>query len=111
MAIQVNYDLNGDLYPGAYVKVQKIVLGTAEIERFEEQEDGTTILKFDKVPEHIANVFVYPDQQSRLNNARPVHYFGIEFKYDGESELNVFEQAYLAVKNLERFKNEDILDI
>lgn len=111
MAIKVNYDLNGDLYPGAYVKVQKIVLSSTEIERFEEQEDGTTILKFDKVPEHLANIFVYPDQESRLNNARPVHYFGIEFKYDETSELNVFQQAYEAVKHLERFKDEDILDI
>jgi hypothetical protein len=111
MAIQVNYDLSGDLYPSAYVKVQKIVLASAEIERFEEQEDGTTILKFDKVPENIANVFVYPDLQSRLNNARPIHYFGIEFNYDYESELNVFEQAYSAVKLLERFKDEEILDV
>lgn len=111
MAIQVNYDLNGDLYPGAYVKVQKIVLGSTEIERFEEQEDGTQILKFDKVPENIANIFVYPDEQSRKNNARPLHYFGIEFKYNVESELNVFEQAYSALKLLERFKDEDILDI
>jgi hypothetical protein len=69
------------------------------------------ILKFDKVPENIANVFVYPDLQSRLNNARPIHYFGIEFNYDYESELNVFEQAYSAVKLLERFKDEEILDV
>ena len=61
MAIQVNYDLSGDLYPSAYVKVQKIVLASAEIERFEEQEDGTTILKFDKVPENIgAESFTEP---------------------------------------------------
>ena len=111
MAIQVNYDLNGDLYAGAYLKVQKIVLRSTEVERFEEQENGTTILKFDKVPEHLANIFVYPDEESRRNNARPVHYFGIEFKYDGKSELDVFEQAYTALKKLERFKDEDIVDV
>jgi len=111
MAIQVNYDLNGDLYPGAYIKVQKIVLSSTEIERFEEQEDGSSMLKFEKLPENIANIFVYPDKEARVNNARPVHYFGIEFDYDYESELNVFEQAYSAVKRLERFKDEDILDI
>jgi hypothetical protein len=110
MAIQVNYDLNGDLYPGAYVKVQKIVLNSTDIEKFEEQEDGTTLLKFEKVPENIANIFVYPDKEARLNNARPIHYFGIEFNYNVESELNVFEQAYFAVKRLERFKDEDIID-
>jgi hypothetical protein len=111
MAIEVNYDLNGDLYPGAYVKVQKIVLSSTEIERFEEQEDGTTIMKFEKIPESIANIFVYPDKEARMNNARPIHYFGIEFKYDEDSELSVFEQAYSALKRLERFKDEDILDI
>ena len=111
MAIQVNYDLNGDLYPGAYIKVQKIVLSSTEVERFEEQEDGTSILKFEKVPESLANIFVYPDWESRKNNARPVHYFGIEFKYDDESETGVFKQAYAALKNLERFKDEDIVDL
>lgn len=111
MAIQVNYDLNGDLYPGAYVKVQKIVLSSTEVERFEEQEDGTQILKFDKVPESLANVFVYPDLESRKNNARPIHYFGIEFTYDDESELNVYKQAYKALKLVERFKDEDIIDL
>ena len=111
MAIIVNYNLNGDLYPGAYIKVQKIVLGSTEIERFETQDDGTEILKFDKVPENIANVFVYPDEEARKNNARPIHYFGIEFKYDTESELNVYQQAYSAVKCLKRFEDEDILDV
>lgn len=111
MAIQVNYDLNGDLYPSAYVKVQKIVLSSTEIEKFEEQEDGTSVLKFEKVPESLANIFVYPDEESRKNNARPLHYFGIEFKYDDGSELNVYEQAYSAVKRLERFKDEDIVDL
>lgn len=111
MAIQVNYDLNGDLYPGAYIKVQKIVLSSAEIERFEEQADGTLLLKFDKLPENIANVFVYPDAESRNNNARPIHYFGIEFIYDVESELDVYKQAYAAVKRLARFKDEDITDV
>lgn len=111
MAIKVNYDLNGDLYPGAYVKVQKIVLGSTEIERFEEQEDGTTIMKFEKVPENIANIFVYPDEEARKNNARPIHYFGIEFPYNVESNENVYTAAYNAVKNIERLKNETIEDI
>lgn len=111
MAIKVNYDLNGDLYPGAYVKVQKIVIGSAAIERYEEREDGSLILKFEKVPENIANIFVYPDKESRDNNARPVHYFGIEFNYDVESGQNVYKAAYEALKNLERLKDENIEDV
>lgn len=111
MAIKVNYDLNGDLYPGAYVKVQKIVLSSTEIEKFEELEDGTTVLKFVKVPENIANIFVYPDEEARRNNARPIHYFGIEFKYDIESNENVYTAAYDALKNVERLKDETIEDI
>lgn len=111
MAIKVNYDLNGDLYPGAYVKVQKIVISSTAIERYEEGEDGSLILKFDKVPENIANIFVYPDKESRDNNARPIHYFGIEFKYDVESGENVYKSAYEALKNLERLKDENIEDV
>ena len=111
MAIKVNYDLNGDLYPSAYVKVQKIVLSSTAVERFEENEDGSLILKYDKVAENIANIFVYPDEESRKNNARPVHYFGIEFNYDVESGENVYKAAYKALKNVERIKNETIEDI
>lgn len=111
MAIKVNYDYAGDLYPGAYVKVQKIVLTSNTIEKFEEQEDGSQQLKYYTTPENSAFIFVYPDQEARSNNARPIHFFGIQFEYDADSGKNVYHVAYNALKNLERFKDETIEDV
>lgn len=111
MAIKVNYDLTGDLYPGAYVKIQKIVLGSNTIEKFEIQEDGAEILKYHTVPECSAVVFVYPDAEARSNQARPIHFFGIQFDYDAESGINPYTIAYEALKNIERFKDESIEDV
>jgi len=111
MAIKVNYDYSGDLYPGAYVKVQKIVLTSNTIEKFEEQEDGSQVLKYYTTPENSAFIFVYPDQEARSNSARPIHFFGIQFDYDIDSGENIYKVAYQALKRLERFKDEIIEDV
>jgi hypothetical protein len=111
MAIKVNYSVGNDLYPGAYLKVQKIICSENMIESFEEQEDGTELLVYTKVPETIANIFVYPDEEARQNNARPLHYFGIEFKYDPESGENIYKAAYAALKNVKRLKDEVMEDV
>jgi hypothetical protein len=111
MAIRLNYDLAGDIYPGAYLKVQKIVLGEHMDEQYITQPDESLVLTYKKVPETLAHIFVYPDQEARNNNARPIHTFGIEFDYDLDSGENVYRIAYRALKSVERFQNETIDDV
>lgn len=113
MAIQVNYDLTGkegEMYPSAYLRVQKVSLSSNMVERYEEDGDNL-VLTYDNVPENVAIVYVYSDAEARWKNARPVHFFGIEFEYDPDSGENVFKVAYEALKRLERFKDETIEDV
>jgi hypothetical protein len=111
MALKMNYEVNGDFYPGAYLQVKKIVLGSEFTERYEEQADGSLILKYDKRHENVASIFVFPDEEARLNNARPLHHFGIEFPYDVNGDENAYKAAYAALKKVERFKDEIIEDV
>lgn len=111
MAIKMNYEVNGDFFPGAYLQVKKIALASEFTERYEEQPDGSLLLKYDKRYDNIASIFVFPDAEARSNNARPLHHFGIEFEYDVESGENVYKTAYAALKNVERFKDEIIEDV
>lgn len=110
MALQVNYELNGDLYPGAYIKVQKIICTSTMVEEWYEDK-GNQILKFVKIPEHTAQIFVYPDKEARDNNARPLHYFGIEFDYDVNSNANIYTVAYEALKNVKKIASENYLNV
>jgi len=111
MALKMNYEVAGDFYPGAYLQVKKIVLATGFNERYEEQSDGSLLLKYEKSYENVASIFVYPDAEARDNNARPLHHFGIEFEYDPSKDTNAYECAYAALKNIERFKDEIIEDV
>lgn len=111
MALKMNYEVDGDFYPGAYLQVKKVVLSNQFTERYEEQPNGSLLLKYDKRFENIASIFVYPDAEARANNARPLHHFGIEFPYDLESDSNIYKQAYNALRKLERFKDELIEDV
>lgn len=111
MALKMNYEVNGDFYPGAYLQVKKIVLASEFTERYEEQHDGSLLLKYDKRFENIASIFVYPDAEARANNARPLHHFGIQFPYDVNGNANIYNEAYNAIKKIERFKDEMIEDV
>jgi hypothetical protein len=111
MAIKLNYDLSGDIYTDAYLKVQKIVLGERMNEQYVNQDDDTVVLTYQKEPETLAHIFVYPDQEARENNARPIHMFGIEFDYDINSGDNIYQVAYQALKAVERFQNVTIEDV
>tara|TARA_Y100000389_G_C17462068_1_gene522537 strand:+ start:2746 stop:3081 length:336 start_codon:yes stop_codon:yes gene_type:complete len=111
MAIKLNYEVGNDLYPGAYLKVQKIIGSSNTVESYETEPDGSQVLKMVSEPEHMANIFVYPDEEARRNNARPLHYFGIEFDYDLDSGGNIYKVAYTALKAVKRFKGEVITDV
>jgi len=111
MAIKMNYEVGNDLYPDAYLKVQKIIGSSNTVEEYELQPDNTEVLKLTSVPEHMANIFVYPDEEARRNNARPVHYFGIEFDYCPITGGNIYKDAYEALKNVKRFQGETMEDV
>lgn len=111
MALKVNYDLNGDFYPDAYVKVQKVTGATAMVEEWVEDGKGNLILKYRKEPEHLAQIFVFPDEEARFNNARPLHHFGIEFEYDPQTGGNIYKAAYEALKNVKKISQEHYIDV
>jgi len=111
MAVKVNYDTGKELYPDAYLRISKIICSSELVEHYVNGDDDELILKFEKVPKHIATVFVYPDREARMNNARALHYFGIEFPYDLEAGGNIYKKAYDALKKVERFKGEKMEDV
>jgi hypothetical protein len=111
MALKVNYDAEGDFYHDAYVMIKKIISANDFIEHYEEQEDGLIKLKYEKIFTNIAYIYVFPDHAARLNNAMPVHTFGIEFEYDGSDNLNIYSAAYEALKNTKRFADEHIENV
>jgi hypothetical protein len=110
MAIKINYDDGNNFHPNAYLKIQKISCSSVENETYILKDD-IEYLKWNKIPEHVAYIFVYGDEEARKNNARPIHSFGIEFEYDLENGGNIYKCAYESLKKIERFKDEIIEDV
>lgn len=107
MALKLDYDFDGDIYPNAYLRIQKIVLGKSDQERLVNEGDHL-VSEWDTVEDSAAKVFVYGDEEARQNNARPIHMFGIEFDYCGG---DAYSEAYEALKHVERFKDCIIEDV
>ena len=105
MAIKCNYEFGDGLYPNAYFMIRKITLGNSDEEYFEQDKEGFDILKFNKVKEAHAYVFVYGDQIAREKSVRPINAFGVPFEYDEDTDGNVFKIAYEALKNTQTIQN------
>lgn len=110
MAIKANFEANDQIYPDAYYKISKLILATADVESYDSDADGNLILAYEKIHEDFAHVFVYLDEESRRKNVFPIKTFAIEFQYDIGSELNAYQQAYIALSNIESFANSKIVN-
>lgn len=111
MAIQTRYEFSNHIYEEAYIRIQKISIGTGEREVYEDlPERNGEIVKFEPFTEAIAFALVYCDKDARDKNVRPIHQFGFQFKYDIKGGENPFKEAYNALhKELELTDNvEDI---
>jgi len=101
MAVQGSFTFADQFYAEAYFIIRKISLGNSEEEYFETDENDFETLKFRKIIENMAYVFVYADADARNKYVRPIHAFGVEFKYDPETGGNIYKVAYEALKNTE----------
>lgn len=112
MAVQVNFEKEDMYLKDAYLRIKKVMVVDGVRERFEEQENGDLHLKYDKYFEGNAIVYVYSDKEARDRNVMPTHHFGIEFAYDPNTDTRgVYELAYTALKSLERFVDEEVVDV
>jgi len=110
MGILVEYKHNNEVIENAYVKIDKISLSYATIEKFESTDSDTLKLRYDKVPEAIAVVSIYTDKEARDNQARPVNYLICPFQFDIDSGENPYKVAYSAIKASDLFSKESIVD-
>ena len=99
MALQGNLELDEQIYNDVYFKIQKIQTSSEDYEYFEnvndpEYPDIAQRLSWKKVYSNHATFYVWGSTEARKNNARPMHWFTVEFKYDIDSEKNIYVQAY-----------------
>lgn len=105
MAIKGNYE-NGDIFaPNAYYKITKLLLSIETEEVIVDNPGGFSNLEIRDVNRNLAYVMVYADEQARKNGAYPIGKLAIEFEYQKGETANVWENAYIALKNTERLQN------
>lgn len=102
MALVAEMEVNGFTHPEAYLKIQKIIVTSTDLESFKDDEKGHSVLVYTPQILYTAQVFVFGDDIARKNNVRAIHSFGIEFDYKGG---DIWAEAYTALANLERFKD------
>jgi len=110
MAIEANFETTEDFYPDAYIKVHKVMGAMNNVEKYIDDENGNLVLSYDKVPEHSAIVYVYPDKRARDHVAIPCHQYMFDFDYDVNDGTNIYKTAYKQIKASERFKDAIIKD-
>lgn len=105
MALISNYESNEIVYPSAYMCIRKITLGNSDEEYFEfDPETSFENLKYRKIYEAIAYVYIYSDVVARNNNVIPIDVLSIPFDHNPYSEVNIYKQAYDAFKTSEKLK-------
>ncbi len=109
MALKTTYEFQGQEYPEAYIRIQKLAIGISEIDK--EVDHGHKItIEFDTVTETLAFAMVYANEDARRNNVRPINRIGFQFKYDVDSGKNIIKEAYIALK-ADLSKNNKVEDI
>lgn len=99
MALKGTLELDEEIIEDVYFKIQKIQTSSEDHEYFEnvndpEHPDIAQRLSWKKVYNNSATFYVWGSEQARKNNARPIHWFSIEFPYDLNSTENIYVQAY-----------------
>ena len=99
MALQGNLELDEEILEGVYFKIQKIQTAAEDYEFFENVNDPkhpdiAQRLTWIKRYQNSATFYVWGSEEARKNNARPIHWFPFEFKFDINSQKNIYSQAY-----------------
>lgn len=98
MALKILYTHKGTQYPEAYLKISKVISANVDSEFYENQPDGSTLLKWISRPENIAFVTVFPDEDARRRNVRALESKGVFFDFDVKSDQNIYKAAYNSLK-------------
>lgn len=114
MALQVTYDYDGVVLNEAYIRVCRVRSANIDYEQFvdvnePENPDIAQRLQWVMRVESSATAFVWADKVSRDNRAMALKWFEFDFDYDLNSDLNIYQQAYNALKATDRFK--DAIDV
>lgn len=114
MALLCKYEFDGMELNNAYIRIISIRTSNSDYEEYVEVDDPTQPniamkLEFVKRIESSATAFVWYDQIARENRVVAEKWFDFKFDYDLESDKNIYEQAYLALKATDRFA--DAVDV
>lgn len=114
MALQVNYEHDGIMLERAYIRISKIRTANVDYEQFIDVNDPehpeiAQRLQWVMRTESSATAFVWIDKAARDNRAMALKWFEFEFQYDLDSEFNIYQQAYHALKATDRF--QDAVDV
>lgn len=96
-----NYELpDGLILENAYFRVQSILTANQDYETLVPTDIPGFDLKsiWEKRVETTANIFVFGDKIAKENGVPAIHWFQINFDYDLSQWTNIFEQAYLKLK-------------
>lgn len=105
MALQGKIIMDDVVYDKMYIRISKLRSEHVDYEKFEIVDDPedpkvaerlTWISRF----ENIVTYTVYPDAESRKNYVTPLSTGTLNFKFDPDSSLNIYSQAYDALRKL-----------
>lgn len=104
MAFKTEVNTNYGIFPEAYCIIDKISMNKIDKEVMKPNEEGHMILTY--VPElvYFATLRIYPEETARNRRAMPMETIGIEFEWNGTS--NIWEVAYESAKKNEKFQGK-----
>jgi len=108
MALQTDYELDGQIYEGAYLRIIKVRTASVEYEYFKDVDDPNRPdiaqeMDWKIILESTATVYVWADKDGRENRAQPMKWFSFDFDYELDSVDNIYKQAYKSLKTTDEF--------
>jgi hypothetical protein len=103
MALKVkNFELpDKTILEEAYIRIMSISTANVDYDYLEPVLDGDDVItRWTTRLETKANVFVYGDEIARQNRVSPMNWFEFRFDLYLDSTSNIFEQAYLRLKQI-----------
>ena len=105
MAYQTKIEKYQKEFPEAYFVISNILWRSTDDEVYKNIDESSEKVEYVKVEQSSAIVDVYADRIARENRVSPIHSVKIPFEYDKDSDLNIIQQAYGALKEIEEFKD------
>lgn len=102
MALRVkNLELpDGQILENAYLRIQNIFTENKDYEFLESVSEIESKVSWVTRIESKVVVFVWADEIARQHRVPAMHWFGFEFEYNLSEWQNIYEQAYLKLKEI-----------